>query len=130
MARLDEIRAARRQLEDPRNASAAEIDRRVREQPVITALLHSVDGNEISGVDAALAEAYHLLAATGDKTVDLILRADHHTRAYFQVPNLGFRLPANDFGHRSMAMVLRPVPAIACVLAFSARPENSFNFED
>jgi hypothetical protein len=74
MARLDEVRAARRQLADPRNASAAEIDRLVREQPVVTALLHSVHGNEISGVDAALAEAYHLLAATGDSTVDLILR--------------------------------------------------------
>jgi hypothetical protein len=74
MARLDEIKAGRRALADPRGGSAADIDRLVREQPVITALLHSVHGNEISGVDAALAEAYHLLAAVGDPTVDLIMR--------------------------------------------------------
>src|SRR5687767_13451827 len=74
MARFDELKKSRSQLADPRRASAADIDRLVREQPVITALLHSVHGNENSGVDAALAEAYHLLAAQGDPTVDLIMR--------------------------------------------------------
>jgi hypothetical protein len=74
MADLEGLLAGRKQLADPRHLSGAEIERLVREQPVITALLHSVHGNEISGVDAALAEAYHLLAATGDATVDLILR--------------------------------------------------------
>jgi Zinc carboxypeptidase len=74
MARFDALKPSRRELGDPRRASAADIDRIVKEQPVITALLHSVHGNEISGVDAALAEAYHLLAAVGDQTVDLIMR--------------------------------------------------------
>jgi Zinc carboxypeptidase len=74
MARIETIKASRRELADPRRASPADIDRIVGEQPVITALLHSVHGNEISGVDAALAEAYHLLAAVGDPTVDLIMR--------------------------------------------------------
>ena len=74
MANLEAVKAGRRGLADPRAASAADVDRLAREQPVITALLHSVHGNEISGVDAALAEAYHLLAAVGDATVDLILR--------------------------------------------------------
>jgi hypothetical protein len=73
MARLEQIRAGRQQLGNPRLA-AGDVDALVREQPVITALLHSVHGNEISGVDAALAEAYHLLAAQGDPNVDLILR--------------------------------------------------------
>ncbi len=74
MARIDAIKAGRRDLADPRRATAADVDRIVREQPVITALLHSVHGNENSGVDAALAEAYHLLAAQGDPSVDLIMR--------------------------------------------------------
>lgn len=74
MADFDALKAGRRMLADPRAASPADIDRIVREQPVITALLHSVHGNENSGVDAALAEAYHLLAAVGDPNVDLIMR--------------------------------------------------------
>ena len=74
MARFDAIKASRRELADPRRASAADVERIAHEQPVVTALLHSVHGNENSGVDAALAEAYHLLAAVGDPTVDLILR--------------------------------------------------------
>ena len=73
MANLDEIRKSRRSLQDP-NLSAAEAGRLVAQQPVITALMHSVHGNEATGVDAALAEAYHLLAAVGDPKVDLILR--------------------------------------------------------
>src|SRR5687768_5940525 len=73
MARLDAIKAGRQQLRNPR-LSAGEADAVVRDQPVITALLHSVHGNEISGIDAALAEAYHLLAAQGDATVDLNMR--------------------------------------------------------
>jgi hypothetical protein len=73
MARLDEIKASRQRLGDP-GLSRSDADALIKDQPVITALLHSVHGNENSGVDAALAEAYHLLAAAGDPTVDLILR--------------------------------------------------------
>ena len=73
IARLDGIRTARKDLTDPRPPSS-DVDALIRNQPVITALMHSVHGNEISGVDAALAEAYHLLAAQGDPTVDLIMR--------------------------------------------------------
>ena len=36
--------------------------------------MHAVHGDEISSSDAALMEAYHLLAARGDATVDAILR--------------------------------------------------------
>ena len=73
IARLDAIKTGRRQLANPR-LSAGEVDALVKSQPVVTALMHSVHGNEISGVDAALAEAYHLLAAQGDAKVDLIMR--------------------------------------------------------
>jgi len=74
MSRLDALQKSRTVLQAPDRATAADIDRAIREQPVITALLHSVHGNENSGVDAALAEAFHLLAAVGDPTVDLITR--------------------------------------------------------
>ena len=37
-------------------------------------LVHGVHGNEISSADAALLEAYHLLAAQGDAGVDAVLR--------------------------------------------------------
>ena len=46
----------------------------VRELPVVAWLMHGVHGNEISSADAALAEAYHLLASQGDAGVDAVLR--------------------------------------------------------
>ena len=36
--------------------------------------MHGVHGNEISSADAALVEAYHLLASQGDAGVDAVLR--------------------------------------------------------
>jgi hypothetical protein len=111
MADFDGLLAGRRQLADPRNLSPAEIDRLVQEQPVVTALLHSVHGNEISGVDAALAEAYHLLAATGDATVDLILRESIVLIDPMQNPDGRARFVAsNTHGH---AMEPDPAPLAA-----------------
>ncbi|MFB3854638.1 MAG: M14 family metallopeptidase [Vicinamibacterales bacterium] len=74
IARLEQVKADLRRLADPRGLSAAEADGLVRQLPVVTWLLHSVHGNEITPSDAALAEAYHLLAAEGDPAVDTILR--------------------------------------------------------
>jgi hypothetical protein len=74
MARLDDVQAGLRRLADPRGLAAAEADRLVRELPAVTWLMHGVHGNEISSSDAALAEAYHLLAAQGDADVETILR--------------------------------------------------------
>jgi hypothetical protein len=73
MARLDAIKADLKRLADPRSLAAAEADQLVRELPVVTALVHGVHGNEISSSGAAMAEAYHLLAAQGDADVDRIL---------------------------------------------------------
>ena len=42
--------------------------------PVVVWLVHGVHGNEISSSDAALLEAYHLLAARGDAGVEAVLR--------------------------------------------------------
>ncbi|HSG00337.1 MAG TPA: M14 family zinc carboxypeptidase, partial [Vicinamibacterales bacterium] len=69
LARLDQVKSDLARLADPRGLSAAEADRLVREAPVVVWLVHGVHGNEISSSDAALFEAYHLLAARGDADV-------------------------------------------------------------
>ena len=74
IARLDAVKADLRRLADPRTLAGGDADRLLRELPVVTWLIHAVHGNEISSSDAALAEAYHLLAAQGDAAVDTILR--------------------------------------------------------
>jgi hypothetical protein len=73
IAQLDRVKADLRRLADPRGVSRADSDRLVRELPVVTWLMHGVHGNEVSSSDAALAEAYHLLAAQGDADVQTIL---------------------------------------------------------
>jgi hypothetical protein len=73
MARLDEIQAGLKRLADPRGLTPSEAERLVADLPTVTWLLHSVHGNEISSSDAALAEAYHLLAAQGEADVARIL---------------------------------------------------------
>ena len=74
MRSLDGIKADMKMLADPRGIPSADIDAVVNRVPVITWLVHGVHGNEISSGDAALAEAYHLLAAKNDAGVDTIMR--------------------------------------------------------
>ena len=74
IARLDQVKADLRRLADPRGLSQADADRLINDLPVVTWLIHSVHGNEVTSSDAALAEAYHILAAEGDAGVDLIRR--------------------------------------------------------
>ena len=74
IAALDQVKADLQKLADPRRVPAAEQQRLVRDLPVVVWLAHGVHGNEISSADAALLEAYHLLAARGDADVDLVLR--------------------------------------------------------
>jgi hypothetical protein len=74
IGRLDQVKADLRRIADPRGLSSGDADRLVRELPVVTWLMHGVHGNEISSSDAALAEAYHILAAQGDADVQAILR--------------------------------------------------------
>ncbi len=73
IAHLDAIEAGLGRLADPRGLSRAQGDSLVAALPVVTALVHGIHGNEISSSGAAMAEAYHLLAAQGDTTVDRIL---------------------------------------------------------
>ena len=74
MANLESVKQGLQALADPRRVAGAEVDALIKRLPVVTWLMHAVHGNEISSSDAALAEAYHLLAADGDPAVDLILR--------------------------------------------------------
>jgi hypothetical protein len=74
IAKLEQVKTDLQRLGDPRRTSAADGDRLARELPVVVWLMHGVHGNEISSSDAALLEAYHLLAAQGDAGVDAVLR--------------------------------------------------------
>ena len=70
IARLDEVRRGMQSLA----SGTGEAEKLISELPVVVWLLHGVHGNEISSSDAALAEAYHLLAARGNADVDLAMR--------------------------------------------------------
>ena len=70
IARLDEVRKGLQAL----GAGTADADRLIAELPVVVWFIHGVHGNEISSGEAALQEAYHLLAARGDADAELTLR--------------------------------------------------------
>ena len=70
MARLDDTRKGMQALA----AAAADADKLVAGLPVMVWLIHGVHGNEISSSDAALQEAFHLLAVRGDADTDLTVR--------------------------------------------------------
>jgi zinc carboxypeptidase len=70
VSKLDEIKRGLQTLA----AGSPEADRLIAELPVVVLLIHGVHGNEISSSDAALAEAYHLLAARSNADVDATLR--------------------------------------------------------
>jgi hypothetical protein len=74
LQRIDQVKAGLKRIADPRGLSQADAERLIAELPVVTWLIHGVHGNEISSCDAALAEAYHLLAAEGDAAIDQVLR--------------------------------------------------------
>jgi hypothetical protein len=74
MAELDGVKSDLSRLAAVKGLSEADANELIGRLPVVTALMHGVHGNEISSSGAAMAEAYHLLAAQGDPAVDLILR--------------------------------------------------------
>jgi hypothetical protein len=74
IAALEQVKRDLQRLADPRTISAADANALIKTLPVVTWLVHGVHGNEISSSDAALFEAYHLLAARGDADVDTVLR--------------------------------------------------------
>lgn len=70
VGKLDEVKRNIQTLA----SGAPDADRLVADLPVVVLLIHGVHGNEISSADAALAEAYHLLAARNNPDVDITLR--------------------------------------------------------
>ncbi len=73
MANLDSIQSSLVRLADPRITPREQADEIITNAPSIVWLAYSVHGNEISNSDAAMATAYHLLAAQDDPVVDTIL---------------------------------------------------------
>ena len=74
IAKLDQVKRDLQRLADSRGLASGEVERLIKELPVVTWLSHGVHGNEISSGDAALFEAYHLLASQGDGDVEAVLR--------------------------------------------------------
>jgi hypothetical protein len=74
IARLEEVKKGLRELADPRALSSSDAERLLRELPAVVWLLHGVHGNEVSSPDAALALAYHLLAAEDDPAAEAARR--------------------------------------------------------
>ena len=74
IANLEGVKADLARFSAVKGLSNAEIEELIAKLPVVTALMHGIHGNEITPNGAAMAEAYHLLAAEGDATVDMILR--------------------------------------------------------
>ncbi len=73
ISRLNEIQAGMKRLADPRKINDADAARLTASLPAPAMLAYNVHGNEISGPDAAMMTAYHLLASKNDKMVDSIL---------------------------------------------------------
>ncbi len=105
MARIAEVQQGLARLADPRGLGAEEEARLVAELPAVTALAHSIHGNEITPAGSSLLLAYHLLAARGDPEVDRILAEsivlidpvqNPDGRARFVTQNLLARGPVAD----------------------------------
>lgn len=73
MRRLPEIQASMKKLTDARKTSEAEAQRIIANTPAVVWLGHAVHGNEVSGPDAGLLAAYHLLAARNQPAVNAAL---------------------------------------------------------
>ncbi len=111
IAKLDPLKADFRKLGDPRGLASTDAERLVKDLPVVVWLMHAVHGNEISSSDAALAEAYHLLAATNDPLADLVRRESLVLIDPLQNPDGRARFMAQNFLGR--AAVPDPEPGAA-----------------
>ncbi len=75
IARLEQIKSGMQRLADPRKLAAREANDLIGSLPSLVWLICGVHGNEISGVDAGLLTAYHLLAAKNDPLVEAALKS-------------------------------------------------------
>lgn len=72
IARLEALKTGIKKLSDQREVALAEADRLAGELPAVAWMAYSIHGDETSGADAALALAYHLIAATDAETQSLL----------------------------------------------------------
>lgn len=72
MAKIDGIRERIAKLADPRTTNDGEADAIVADTPAIAWLGYSIHGDEMSGSDASMAVAYHLVAGTSADVTELL----------------------------------------------------------
>lgn len=72
IARLDALKKDFARLSDQRDVSQADADNLAASLPAVAWMAYSIHGDETSGADAALALAYHLVAATDADTQSLL----------------------------------------------------------
>lgn len=73
IANLTQFTRDMQALSDPRNIKSSKANSLIESLPGSVWLQYGVHGNEISSTDAAMMTAYHLLAGTGDASVDNIM---------------------------------------------------------
>lgn len=73
ISRLDEVQAGLQRLTDPAALDEDEVEATIADLPVLVSLVHGIHGNEISSAGAAMAMAYHLLAAVDEPRARTIL---------------------------------------------------------
>ena len=70
--RIDEIRGNIARLADPRGLGGADGDAIVESSPAIAWMGYSIHGDELSGTDASMAVAYHLIASQDEDVAQLL----------------------------------------------------------
>ncbi|MDH4069878.1 MAG: M14 family zinc carboxypeptidase [Ignavibacteria bacterium] len=106
IGRLEEIREDLHRLADPRLSGSSAVNDLVRKTPAVVWLAYSIHGDEISGVDASLAVAYHLAAGNDSITtrlrreliiiVDPIENPDGRERYLAQMESFAAAVPHAD----------------------------------
>lgn len=64
---IEEIRANHQKLADPRGQGRGQLDTIASNAPAVAWMGYSIHGDELSGTDASMAVAYHLIAGQGEE---------------------------------------------------------------
>jgi hypothetical protein len=106
LSRLEAIKSELAAIADPRSTRTAEVPALVERTPACIWLAYSIHGDEISGVDASLAVAFHLVAGTDALTdsirknlvviIDPIENPDGRERYLAQLESFSSAIPHAD----------------------------------
>ncbi len=106
IARLENLRQDLAVIADPRSPRAGEVPVLLERTPACVWLAYSIHGDEISGVDASMAVAYHLVAGTDALTdsirrnliviIDPIENPDGRARYLAQLESFAAAVPHGD----------------------------------